>query len=89
MAFDTGKLFVIFVCFLITFIAYSPQKLIWFWLGGLNVNSVLIMSTFNALVAMIWWNYYLTCSTDPGRVPKDWVGTDTQVALLTNIATRS
>ena len=25
------------------------------------------------LVAMIYWNYYLTVATDPGRVPRSWV----------------
>ena len=30
-------------------------------------------TSLSFLVGMLYWNYYLTVSTDPGRVPKLWV----------------
>lgn len=29
----------------------------------------------SVLLAMLWWNYYLSIVTDPGRVPPQWVHT--------------
>ena len=72
---DLGYLFIIGVTLLISFLAYTSQIFIfWNHLGGLNVDCLKVLIPFNIGVIMIFWNYYLTCTTDPGRVPKDWVG---------------
>ncbi|KAG9286704.1 hypothetical protein G9A89_012254 [Geosiphon pyriformis] len=74
---DTGRLFVIGVVLLISFLAYTSQLFIfWDFLGGLNVQSLAVLIPFNAIVLAIFWNYYLTCSTDPGQVPHNWVPKD-------------
>lgn len=31
---------------------------------------------------MLYWNYYLAVSTDPGRVPKSWVSGGTYFRIL-------
>lgn len=31
------------------------------------------MQGISVLVGLLYWNYYLTVITDPGRVPKSWV----------------
>ncbi|TCD71190.1 Palmitoyltransferase [Steccherinum ochraceum] len=70
----TGRLFVVFVIFLISFIAYSSQIfIIWPWYGGeLSIDLLKLLVPFNIFVWMIWWNYYLCIVTDPGQVPKHW-----------------
>ncbi|CAG8550940.1 3858_t:CDS:2 [Ambispora gerdemannii] len=74
---DTGRLFVIGVILLICFIAYSSQIFIfWDYLGGLNVECLKVLGPFNFFVLSIFWNYYLTCTTDPGKVPIDWTPSD-------------
>jgi palmitoyltransferase ZDHHC6 len=71
---NTGRLFIIGVTILILFLAYSSQYFIfWNYLGGLNVQTLQILGPFNLCVLLLLYNYYLTCITDPGRVPKDWV----------------
>ncbi|KZT73329.1 zf-DHHC-domain-containing protein [Daedalea quercina L-15889] len=69
-----GRLFVGFTTALICFIAYSPQIfIIWPWYGReLSVELLALLIPFNALVAMLLWNYYLCVVTDPGRVPPGW-----------------
>ncbi|CAG8478834.1 9062_t:CDS:2 [Acaulospora morrowiae] len=70
---DTGRLFIVGVSSLVSFLAYSSQIFIfWDFLGGLNVQCLTVLIPFNIAVLMIFYNYYMTCNTDPGRVPKDW-----------------
>ncbi|KAI0783096.1 DHHC palmitoyltransferase-domain-containing protein [Abortiporus biennis] len=68
------RLFVVFTLCLISFIAYSSQIfIIWPWYGReLTVELLTLLLPFNLLVAMLLWNYYLSVTTDPGRVPKGW-----------------
>ncbi|CAG8578568.1 279_t:CDS:2 [Paraglomus brasilianum] len=70
---DTGRFFIIGVTILISFLSYSSQYFIfWEYLGGLNVQTLLVLGPFNFFVLLLAYNYYLTCTTDPGRVPNDW-----------------
>ncbi|RIB03287.1 zf-DHHC-domain-containing protein [Gigaspora rosea] len=76
---NTGRLFIIGVSILIGFLAYTSQIFIfWDFLGGLNVHCLTVLIPFNISVILIYWNYYLTCTTDPGRVPKDWYPKENQ-----------
>ena len=77
---DTGRWFIIGVTFLISFLAYTSQIFIfWNHLGGLNIDCLKVLIPFNISVLLIFWNYYLTCTTDPGRVPEDWVGYQNEI----------
>ncbi|KAF0460717.1 zf-DHHC-domain-containing protein [Gigaspora margarita] len=76
---NTGRLFIIGVSILIGFLAYTSQIFIfWDFLGGLNVHCLTVLIPFNISVILIYWNYFLTCTTDPGRVPKDWYPKENQ-----------
>ncbi|KAL5519461.1 PFA4 [Sanghuangporus vaninii] len=69
-----GRIWVGFTICLIAFIAYSSQIfIIWPWYGReLSVDLLTLLLPFNFLVGMIYWNYYLAVTTDPGRVPRGW-----------------
>ncbi|KAL5535991.1 PFA4_3 [Sanghuangporus sanghuang] len=69
-----GRIWVGFTTCLIAFIAYSSQIfIIWPWYGReLSVDLLTLLLPFNFLIGMIYWNYYLTVTTDPGRVPRGW-----------------
>ncbi|EJC98733.1 zf-DHHC-domain-containing protein [Fomitiporia mediterranea MF3/22] len=69
-----GRIWVGFTTCLIAFIAYSSQVfVIWPWYGrAFSVELLQLLLPFNFLVGMLYWNYYLTVTTDPGRVPKYW-----------------
>ncbi|THH06676.1 hypothetical protein EW145_g3922 [Phellinidium pouzarii] len=69
-----GRIWVGFTTSLIAFIAYSSQIfVIWPWYGSvLSIDLLKLLIPFNALVGMIFWNYFLTVFTDPGRVPRAW-----------------
>ncbi|KAI9323516.1 DHHC palmitoyltransferase-domain-containing protein [Dichotomocladium elegans] len=68
-----GRVFVVGVSILIATIAYSSQLFIilpameW-W----SVQSAIALIPFNILVLMLYYNYYLACVTDPGKVPAGW-----------------
>ncbi|CAG8611875.1 5190_t:CDS:2 [Funneliformis caledonium] len=87
---DLGRLFIIGVTFLISFLAYTSQIFIfWDHLGGLNVDCLKVLIPFNVCVIMIFWNYYLTCTTDPGRVPKGWYPEENQENVELKRTTRA
>ncbi|KAI0695629.1 zf-DHHC-domain-containing protein [Cytidiella melzeri] len=69
-----GRVFVALTISLITFIGYSSQIfVIWPWYGReLSVQLIMLLLPFNALLGMLWWNYYLCVKTNPGEVPKAW-----------------
>ncbi|PFH52267.1 hypothetical protein AMATHDRAFT_140409 [Amanita thiersii Skay4041] len=69
-----GWLVVAFVLSLISFIAYSSQIfIIWPWYHStLSVDLIMLLLPFNILVGMLLWNYYLSVTIDPGRVPVNW-----------------
>ncbi|KIW19680.1 hypothetical protein PV08_00254 [Exophiala spinifera] len=55
---------------LVAFLSYSSQYLfLGITPGPLTRKESII---FNTLVACIWISYSRACTTDPGRVPKDW-----------------
>ncbi|KAI0785389.1 hypothetical protein BC629DRAFT_1582404 [Irpex lacteus] len=69
-----GRIFVTCTLFLISFIGYTSQIwIIWPWYGSeLSVQLITLLLPFNALLGMLWWNYYLCVNTNPGEVPKSW-----------------
>ncbi|KAI9482907.1 MAG: palmitoyltransferase PFA4 [Benjaminiella poitrasii] len=68
-----GKLFVIGVSLLISFIAYSSQLVLFLpAYGGWNSTSLIMLLPLNVLVVLVFYNYYLAVSTDPGRIPSGW-----------------
>lgn len=69
-----GQLIVAAVCILITFVAYTSQIFVlWSFLGGATLHTLLVLAPFNVFVIMIYINYTLVCLTDPGTVPPNWV----------------
>ncbi|KIM82364.1 hypothetical protein PILCRDRAFT_478089 [Piloderma croceum F 1598] len=70
-----GRIFIGLVSFLISFISYSSQIfIIWPWYGSvLSVELICLLAPFNFLVGMLWWNYCLCVTTDPGQVPTTWL----------------
>ncbi|CDS04752.1 hypothetical protein LRAMOSA07282 [Lichtheimia ramosa] len=68
-----GWVFITGVSLLIATIAYSSQLFIllpameW-W----SPTAAKLLIPFNLLVLMVYYNYYLACTTDPGRVPSGW-----------------
>lgn len=78
-----GWVFITGVSLLIATIAYSSQLFIllpameW-W----SPTAAKLLIPFNLLVLMVYYNYYLACTTDPGKVPNGWVNTiDSSIAL--------
>ncbi|KAI8366111.1 DHHC palmitoyltransferase-domain-containing protein [Radiomyces spectabilis] len=68
-----GRVFVVGVCLLITTIAYSSQFFVFApALGGWSLATVKVLTPLNLLVLMVYYNYYLAVTTDPGRIPADW-----------------
>ncbi|KAF8690909.1 hypothetical protein AX14_002946 [Amanita brunnescens Koide BX004] len=66
-----------FLCALFLIVGYSSQIfIIWPWYSrvppGPPLNLARLLLPFNFLVGMMLWNYFLTISTDPGRVPDYW-----------------
>ncbi|KAI8097732.1 DHHC palmitoyltransferase-domain-containing protein [Halteromyces radiatus] len=69
-----GQLIVLFVTIMIGFMAYSSQiGVLWSYLGGATLHTALILLPLNFFVIMIYINYALTCLTDPGAVPPNWI----------------
>ena len=70
-----GKVFVVGVVLLIAFIAYSSQLVLFIAAyGGWNYTSLTMLLPLNLLVGMVFYNYYLSVTTEPGKIPVDWVG---------------
>ncbi|KAG8931930.1 Palmitoyltransferase [Tulasnella sp. 418] len=69
-----GRIWVGSVTCLIGFIAYTSQIfIIWPWYGReFSVELLKLIGPFNILVLMVYWNYFLTVRTDPGRVSPSW-----------------
>ncbi|KAI7863572.1 DHHC palmitoyltransferase-domain-containing protein, partial [Spinellus fusiger] len=65
-----GKVFIVGVLLLITTIAYSSQWMVFF--PHMEKDTLGLLLPLNVLVVMVYVNYYLAVTTDPGRVPKDW-----------------
>ncbi|CAO3634918.1 unnamed protein product [Cunninghamella blakesleeana] len=69
-----GQAIVFFVTCMITFLAYSSQiGVLWNFLGGATLKTAFILIPFNVFVIMIYINYALTCLTDPGSVPPNYI----------------
>lgn len=60
---------------LISFIAFSSQLYIVLpaYHHVLSTSLLELLLPFNALVALVFYNYALCVATNPGRVPKEWV----------------
>ncbi|KAG0168899.1 Palmitoyltransferase [Apophysomyces sp. BC1034] len=65
-----GRVFVVGVCLLITTISYSSQIMV--FAPALGEKSFIVLTPLNLLVLMVYYNYYLAITTDPGKVPTDW-----------------
>ncbi|ORX94705.1 zf-DHHC-domain-containing protein [Basidiobolus meristosporus CBS 931.73] len=73
MGFNLGYLIVAGVSLLIAFLGISCQIFAVIpHYGGLNTTSISILIPFNILLFFLCWNYYLTCTTDPGMIPQNW-----------------
>ncbi|KIJ53486.1 hypothetical protein M422DRAFT_154773 [Sphaerobolus stellatus SS14] len=82
-----GRVWVTFTSLLIGFIAFSVQIfVIWPWYGSeLSIDILKLLGPFNALIGMLYWNYFMAVRTDPGGVPLNWrpEGDDIEVKKLT------
>ncbi|KAI8086229.1 palmitoyltransferase PFA4 [Halteromyces radiatus] len=68
-----GQVFVVGVILLISTIAYSSQYFIFIpALQESTFSTFQVLAPFNLFVLMIFYNYYLAVTTDPGRVPPHW-----------------
>ncbi|KAG2182832.1 hypothetical protein INT44_005813 [Umbelopsis vinacea] len=68
-----GRFFIGGVSVLIATIAYPSQWFVFYApLGGWTWSTAKVLVPLNILVAMVFYNYYLSCATDPGRIPTDW-----------------
>lgn len=69
-----GQVIVLFVTLLVAFLGYSSQiAILWTFLGGATLHTALILIPLNVFIILIYINYALTCLTDPGTVPANWV----------------
>jgi hypothetical protein len=77
-----GKVFVVGVLLLISCIAYSSQIVIFLpAYGWWTMESLILLTPLNLLVAMVFYNYYLAVTTDPGKIPIGWVNNDKRTRL--------
>lgn len=58
---------------LISFLGLSSQAFIIIPTHHFDYDLVKLLLPFNILLALLYWNYYLTARTDPGQVPTGWV----------------
>lgn len=72
------------VTVLIAFIALTSQFFIVIpFLGRWSSQSSLaILVPLNVIIILIYYNYYLAVTTDPGRIPVDWVSSKTKAAYI-------
>lgn len=83
----SGRFFIGGVLVLISTIAYPSQIFVFYGpLGGWTWSTAKVLVPLNILVAMVFYNYYLSCSTDPGRIPSDWVSLRENVKYLSSLA---
>ncbi|KAI8088048.1 DHHC palmitoyltransferase-domain-containing protein [Gilbertella persicaria] len=69
-----GPLTVTLVTIMILFIAYTSQIfVIWPFLGPVSLQSMLTLVPLNFCIIMLLVNYFLTCKTNPGKVPHRWM----------------
>ncbi|KAF8585118.1 zf-DHHC-domain-containing protein [Ramaria rubella] len=82
-----GRIWVTCTTLLIAFIAYSVQIFVIYpWYGSeISIDLLKLLGPFNALIGLLYWNYFMTVVTDPGRVPNAWKpeGDDYEVKKLT------
>ncbi|GAA5829376.1 hypothetical protein JCM11251_005026 [Rhodosporidiobolus azoricus] len=70
-----GRIWVTGTVLLISFLGFSSQLYIVVpsFPGGLTDPDCLrLLVPFNLLLGLLFYNYFLTVSTDPGQVPKGW-----------------
>ncbi|KAG0004694.1 Palmitoyltransferase [Modicella reniformis] len=74
MLFTGNRYIVVAVTLLITYIALTSQIFVFIpWLRTISLARTLqILVPFNIGVALIYWNYYLACTSDPGTPPAGW-----------------
>jgi hypothetical protein len=63
-----GKLYILGVVVLVTFIGYSSQLVIFY-----KAFDWKVLLPLNVLIALVYYNYYLAVVTDPGTIPMNWV----------------
>ncbi|ORZ10242.1 DHHC palmitoyltransferase-domain-containing protein [Absidia repens] len=69
-----GQAIVLFVISMVAFLGYSSQiGILWSFLGGATLHTALILIPLNVFIILIYINYALTCLTDPGTVPINWI----------------
>ncbi|KAI9016556.1 DHHC palmitoyltransferase-domain-containing protein [Phycomyces nitens] len=69
-----GQLIVVFVSIIIAFVAYTSQIFVlWKSLGGAVAHTFFVLAPFNVFIIFVYINYALTCTTDPGTVPPNWM----------------
>ncbi|KAI9317953.1 DHHC palmitoyltransferase-domain-containing protein [Dichotomocladium elegans] len=72
-----GRVYTAGVSFLVALIAYPSQCV--FALPLLKESSwwtyIKVLGPLNLLVIMVYYNYYLTVTTDPGSIPSQWIDT--------------
>ncbi|BGP14561.1 Palmitoyltransferase [Rhodosporidiobolus nylandii] len=68
------RIWVVMVVLLIAFLGFSSQLFIVApsFPSSTDPSLLRLLVPFNALLAALFLNYYLTVSTDPGRVPARW-----------------
>ncbi|KAJ1911573.1 Palmitoyltransferase [Tieghemiomyces parasiticus] len=65
-----GPLVVTGVCLLIAFIGLTSQFFVlWGFHGGWTLETLMVLGPFNILLALLCYNFYLACASDPGSVP--------------------
>ncbi|KAI8333115.1 DHHC palmitoyltransferase-domain-containing protein [Chlamydoabsidia padenii] len=69
-----GRVFVVGVILLICTIAYSSQYFILIpaLQDSFTLSTLYVLGPFNICVLLVFYNYFLAVTTDPGRVPPDW-----------------
>jgi hypothetical protein len=73
--FFTGSRYIVAgVTLLIAYIAITSQLFVFVpWLRTISTTRMLqVLGPFNLGVALIYWNYYLACTTEPGSPPPGW-----------------
>ncbi|CAO3642848.1 unnamed protein product [Cunninghamella blakesleeana] len=68
-----GKVFIVGVVLLIMTIAYSSQYFIFIaFLQDASYSIPWVLGPLNIFVLLIFYNYYLASTTDPGKIPINW-----------------
>ncbi|CAO3591480.1 unnamed protein product [Absidia cylindrospora] len=69
-----GQVFVVGVLLLISTIAYSSQYFIFIpaLQDSLTLSGFQVLVPFNIFVLLIYYNYYLAVTTNPGKIPSNW-----------------